>query len=82
MTSGIALATKALNPSCKIIAVEPSGKQLGPCLKAKERLWSDPPKFVDTIAEGIRTQQVGNLTFPILCDLIEPGERFYCFTLH
>ena len=36
-----------------------------------ERLWSGPPKFVDTIAEGIRTQQCGQLTFPILVDHIE-----------
>ena len=34
MASGIALATKAVNPSCKIILVEPEGKMLGKCLKA------------------------------------------------
>ena len=36
-----------------------------------QRLWTEPPKFVDTIAEGIRTQQCGQLTFPILVDYIE-----------
>ena len=36
-----------------------------------ERLWSDPPRFVDTIADGIRFQQVGHLTFPIMCRLVE-----------
>ena len=58
MISGIALAAKQINPATKIIAVEPRGKDLGPCLKAKQRLWSNPPQFIDTIAEGIKTQQV------------------------
>ena len=58
MISGIALAAKQINPATKIIAVEPRGKELGPCLKAKQRLWSNPPQFIDTIAEGIKTQQV------------------------
>ena len=60
LISGISLATKFMNPKCKVIAVEPKGKNLEPCLKAKERLWSNPPQFVDTIAEGIKTQQVLN----------------------
>ena len=34
MCSGIALAAKKINPSTKIIAIEPKGKGLGPCLKA------------------------------------------------
>jgi len=71
MCSGIALAAKKINPSTKIIAIEPKGKELGPCLKAQQRLWSNPPQFIDTIAEGIKTQQTGHLTFPILCELIE-----------
>ena len=54
-----------------VIAVEPVGKELSPCLKAGERLWSNPPQFLTTIAEGIMTQQAGQLTFPILCQLIE-----------
>lgn len=58
MCSGIALAAKHINPNIKVIAVEPKGKELGPCLKAKERLWSNPPQFINTIAEGIMTQQV------------------------
>ena len=35
------------------------------------RLWEGPPRFLDTLAEGIRTQQVGHLTFPILVEHIE-----------
>ena len=71
MTSGIAIAAKNVNPDLKVIIVEPKGKDLEPCLKAKERLWADPPQFVDTIAEGIKMQQTGHLTFPILCELAE-----------
>ena len=54
-----------------MIICEPKGKELEPCLKAKQRLWSNPPQFVDTIAEGIKMQQTGHLTFPILCELAE-----------
>ena len=61
MCSGIALSAKEINPQTKIIAVEPKGKDLGESLKAKERLWKNPPQFIDTIAEGIKTQQVINV---------------------
>ena len=40
--------------------------------QAKERLWPNPPQFLSTAAEGIRLQQCGFLTFPILCDHAEP----------
>jgi hypothetical protein len=33
--------------------------------------WPNPPKFLDTIADGIILQQLGHLTFPIICDLVE-----------
>lgn len=92
MASGIALATKAMNPECKVILVQPEGKMLEKCLQvhnyfahscqhvpliflsvqAKERLWPNPPQFLNTLAEGIKTQQCGNVTFPILCELAEP----------
>ena len=45
---------------------------LGECLRVKERLWPNPPRFLDTLAEGIKMQQCGNLTFPILCEHAEP----------
>ena len=71
MTSGIAVAVKAVQPKCKIIAVEPEGKDLWKSLKNKERLWPNPPQFLKTIAEGIMTQQVGQVTFPLLCELVD-----------
>merc|ERR1712183_153615 len=71
MTGGIATAVKAINPQCKVVAVEPQGKHLAASLASRERLWPNPPQFLNTIAEGIMTQQVGHLTFPILCDLVD-----------
>ncbi|XP_043196171.1 beta-hydroxyaspartate dehydratase-like isoform X3 [Amphibalanus amphitrite] len=72
MISGIATVVKELRPECKVIAVEPAGKELGPCLRAGRRLWADPPRFLSTLADGCTTQQCGQLTFPILCRLVEP----------
>jgi len=71
MASGICLAAKNINPDVKVLLVTPKGKRLGECLRSKERLWSNPPQFLDTIAEGIKTQQVGHLTFPVLCRYAE-----------
>ncbi|CAH1793239.1 unnamed protein product [Owenia fusiformis] len=71
MTAGVAVAAKAIKPNIKIFAVEAYGKELEPCLKANTRLWRNPPQFIDTIAEGIRIQQVGHKTFPIVCELVE-----------
>jgi len=71
MTSGIAVAVKTIRPECKVIAVEPKGKDLWRSLEARERMWPNPPQFLNTIAEGIMTQQVGKITFPLLCDLVD-----------
>ncbi|XP_023320430.1 serine racemase [Eurytemora carolleeae] len=71
MTSGIAIAAHHINPKCQVIAVEPVGKNLQESLQAQERKWENPPQFLNTIAEGIKTQQVGHLTFPILCNLVK-----------
>ena len=71
MISGIATYAKAIKPSIKIFAVEPEGKILEICLKNNERAWPKEAKFLDTKAEGIRLQQCGNLTFPIMCELVE-----------
>lgn len=36
-----------------------------------ERLWPNPPRFLNTIADGIRLQQLGELTWPIILELVE-----------
>ena len=65
--------------TCRVILVEPKGKDLGPCLRSGERLWPNPPRLLRTVAEGIRTQQMGSITFPIVCRHAEKGaQRFKC----
>ena len=41
-----------------VFAVEPNGKGLQKCLESKQRLWENPPKFLSTVADSIRIQQV------------------------
>ncbi|XP_052074140.1 probable serine racemase [Mytilus californianus] len=71
MISGIAIAAKAINKNVKVFMVEPEGKMAEKCMRSGERLWPNPPKILDTIADGISQQQLGHLTFPIICDLVE-----------
>ncbi|CAF0903381.1 unnamed protein product [Didymodactylos carnosus] len=71
MISGIAIYAKQINPNIRIYACVPEGKMLSECLKSCERLWPNPPAFLNTKAEAIRLQQCGEITFPIMCDLVE-----------
>ncbi|XP_059144389.1 serine racemase-like isoform X2 [Physella acuta] len=71
MSSGIAIAAKAIKPDIKIFLVTPKGKKLEECLRSGKRPWEGPPKYLDTIADGIRLQQTGQITTPILIDLAE-----------
>ncbi|VDI20595.1 serine racemase [Mytilus galloprovincialis] len=71
MISGIAIAAKSVKNDVKVFAVEPEGKMVESCLKEGKRLWPNPPRFLSTIADGIRLQQLGHLTFPIMLDLVE-----------
>ncbi|XP_062621082.1 serine racemase-like [Saccostrea cucullata] len=71
MTSGIAIAAKAIKPDIKVFMVEPEGKMCEECLRAGQRLWPNPPRFLHTIADGIRLQQLGDLTWPIILELVE-----------
>lgn len=41
-----------------VFPVEPVGKILEKCLQSRQRLWPNPPQFLDTLADAIRTQQV------------------------
>ena len=59
MLAGCALAARAVNPRCRVIAVEPEGKRLAESLEAGERLWQlDPPRYLDTKAEGIKGMSI------------------------
>lgn len=41
-----------------MFAVEPVGKDLQRCLEGGEKIYSGPNKFLDTVADSIRIQQV------------------------
>ena len=41
-----------------VFAVEPVGKDLQRCLERGEKVYSGPNKFLDTVADSIRIQQV------------------------
>ncbi|XP_061196424.1 probable serine racemase [Saccostrea echinata] len=71
MASGIAIAAKAIKPNIKVFLIEPEGKMCELCLQTGTRLWSDPPKFLHTIADGLRLQPIGKLTWPIILDFVE-----------
>ncbi|MPC15634.1 putative serine racemase [Portunus trituberculatus] len=46
-----------------VFPVEPAGKFLEKSLRSQERLWPNPPQFLDTIADAIRTQQTFEKVF-------------------
>ena len=73
MISGIALAVKALNPKCLVIAAEPGGSMgnRADCHESKlrnELVSNFPPP--DTIADGLRAK-LGSLTWPVVRDLVD-----------
>lgn len=41
------------------------------CLHSGEREWPNPPQFLNTIADGMKLQQLGHDTFSILLELAE-----------
>ncbi|OOG43058.1 threo-3-hydroxy-L-aspartate ammonia-lyase [Polaromonas sp. A23] len=64
LTSGSALAARALSPACKVYGVEPEAGNDGQQSLRAGRIVSIPvPK---TIADGAQTQQLGNYTFGII----------------
>jgi threonine dehydratase len=69
LTSGMAIALKALVPSIRIIGVEPeSADDARQSLAAGRIIEIAPPQ---TIADGVATQALGSLTFPILRAYVE-----------
>lgn len=71
MISGIAIAAKTIKPDIKVFLVEPQGKDVERCLREGKRLWSNPPQFLRTVADGLILQQLGHVTWPIILDLVE-----------
>lgn len=68
LLSGCATAARALRPGIKIYGVETeSSNDWWQSFQKGERVKIPPP---DTIADGMRTQQPGELTFPVIRDKV------------
>ena len=68
LLSGCAVAAKGVQPAIRLVGVETeASNDWQQSLARGERVRIDPP---DTIADGIRTQQPGELTFPIVQRLV------------
>jgi threonine dehydratase len=69
LLSGSAIAAKGMSPKCKVIGIEPE------CADDANRSFrtgeiqsvSNPP----TIADGVRTQHLGDLTFPLILSNVD-----------
>lgn len=69
LMSGSAIAAKSINPKIRVIGVEPAdGNDTYLSLRAGKRIEIPPPT---TIADGLRVQIPGELTFPILQQLVD-----------
>ena len=88
MIAGVATAVKALQPSAAVIGVEPAGAgDTAASLRAGRRVDIGEP---DTIADGLRARQPGELTFGVNSRLLDdvvtvPDEAIvaamrFCFT--
>ncbi|CAA7403380.1 unnamed protein product [Spirodela intermedia] len=68
LISGVALAAKAINPSIRILAAEPSGADDVAQSKAAGEIITLAE--VNTIADGLRST-LGSLTWPVVRDLVD-----------
>jgi threo-3-hydroxy-L-aspartate ammonia-lyase len=69
LISGCAVAAKHMNPKIKVIGVEPeAGNDAQQSKRAGKIIKIDTPK---TIADGAQTQFLGQLTFPVIQELVD-----------
>jgi threo-3-hydroxy-L-aspartate ammonia-lyase len=69
LISGSAVAAKHLNPKIRVIGVEPeAGNDAQQSKRSGKIVKIDTPK---TIADGAQTQFVGQLTFPVIQELVD-----------
>ncbi len=71
LISGIAVAVRALNPKAKIIGVEPElAADARDSLRSGTRVAWPASQTARTIADALRVEQVGELTFPYMKELV------------
>jgi threonine dehydratase len=69
LLSGSAIATKGLAPDCQVIGIEPElGDDATQSYYSKTLTRIDIP---DTIADGTRTQSLGDITFPLILEHVD-----------
>ncbi|KAK3736459.1 hypothetical protein RRG08_010740, partial [Elysia crispata] len=71
LSAGIAIAAKANKPDIKVYLVTPKGKKMEECLITGRRPWKGPHRYLNTVADGLRVRQTGNINTPILVALAE-----------
>ncbi|TKR93249.1 hypothetical protein L596_007743 [Steinernema carpocapsae] len=69
LAGGVSRYFSEKKPECKVICVEPEGKELSKSLDARERLW-DETKLLTTIADGVRPLRVADKCFGELLDTV------------
>jgi threonine dehydratase len=69
LLSGCAVATKALNPKCVVIGVEPAAAD--DATKSFKTGTLHTAHNPQTIADGARTPSLGKLTFPLIKRLVD-----------
>jgi threonine dehydratase len=69
LLSGSAIASKGIDPSCRVIGIEPElGDDATRSFHTKTLHTIKPPP---TIADGTRTTSLGKLTFPLLLEYVD-----------
>ncbi|MBK7393487.1 MAG: threonine ammonia-lyase [Chloracidobacterium sp.] len=69
LISGIAIAVKSLKPHARIIGVQAENVAwVNPSLKAGHPVYAEPGQ---TIADGIAVKSPGEITFPLIQDLVD-----------
>jgi len=72
LLAGISLAVKSINKNVKVYGVEPEiAADAGESFKKGRRIEWPAEKTTRTIADGVRTQQLGELNFEIITDNVD-----------
>jgi threonine dehydratase len=69
LLSGSATIARALHPTIRVFGAEPAGAN--DTFLSLQAGWRVAVPHADTIADGLRTPCVGELTFPVIRDLVE-----------